>query len=132
MPALLRRLGAAVALLWLVVSLTFVLVRAAPGDPAALLLPPTADAADAARLRTSLGLDRPLAVQYARWLGATLRGDLGTSFAQGRPVATVLAEALPPSLALGAARTSTNVSETTSQSSARAAPRRRSRAGTER
>ncbi len=103
MPALLRRLGAAVALLWLVVSLTFVLVRAAPGDPAALLLPPTADAADAARLRTSLGLDQPLVVQYGRWIGATLRGDLGTSFAQGRPVATLLAEALPPTLALGGA-----------------------------
>ncbi len=103
MPAPLRRLGAAAALLWLVVTLTFVLVRAAPGDPSALLLPPTADAADEARLRAALGLDRPLAVQYARWLGATLRGDLGTSFAQGRPVATILAEALPPTLALGAA-----------------------------
>ncbi|MDF1503841.1 ABC transporter permease [Roseisolibacter sp. H3M3-2] len=103
MPALLRRLGAAAALLWLVVTLTFLLVRAAPGDPAALLLPPTADAADEARLRASLGLDRPVAVQYARWVGATLRGDLGTSFAQGRPVATILAEALPPTLALGGA-----------------------------
>jgi peptide/nickel transport system permease protein len=82
-PALLRRLGAAAALLWLVVTLTFLLVRAAPGDPAALLLPPTAHAADEARLRATLGLDRPLAVQYGRWLGATLRGDLGTSFAQG-------------------------------------------------
>ncbi len=103
MPALLRRLGAAVALLWLVVSLTFVLVRAAPGDPAALLLPPTAEAADATRLRSALGLDRPLAVQYGRWLGATLRGDLGTSFAQGRPVAEVLGDAIPATLALGTA-----------------------------
>jgi peptide/nickel transport system permease protein len=44
-----------------------------------------------------------VAVQYARWLGATLRGDLGTSFAQQRPVATILGEALPPTLALGGA-----------------------------
>jgi peptide/nickel transport system permease protein len=102
-PALLRRLGAAAALLWLVVSLTFVLVRAAPGDPAALLLPPTAEAADALRLRAALGLDQPLVVQYGRWLGATLRGDLGTSFAQGRPVAEVLGDAIPATLALGTA-----------------------------
>ena len=101
MPALLRKLTATLALLWLVVTLTFVLVRLAPGDPAALLLPPSASAADAARLRAALGLDRPLAAQYAHWLGRTLRGDLGTSIAQGRPVATVLGEALPPTLALG-------------------------------
>jgi peptide/nickel transport system permease protein len=81
----LRRLAAAAALVWLVASLTFVLVRLAPGDPAALLVPPSATADDAARLRAALGLDRPVAAQYARWLGGLLRGDLGTSFAQGRP-----------------------------------------------
>ena len=63
MLPLLRKLAAAAALLWLVVSLTFVLVRLAPGEPATLLLPPTAGAADAARLRAALGLDAPLAVQ---------------------------------------------------------------------
>ena len=89
--------------MWLVASLTFLLVRIAPGDPAALLIPPAATAADAARLRTALGLDQPLAAQYGRWLAHLLRGDLGTSFAQGRPVAAVLGEALPASLALGAA-----------------------------
>jgi peptide/nickel transport system permease protein len=98
-----RRLAAAVALVWLVASLTFVLVRLAPGDPAALLVPPSATAADAARLRAALGLDQPLAAQYGRWLSGLLRGDLGTSFAQGRPVSAVLGEALPASLALGAA-----------------------------
>jgi peptide/nickel transport system permease protein len=100
--ALLRRLGAAAVLLWLVVTLTFVLVRAAPGDPAALLISPTATLADAARLRAELGLDAPAAVQYARWMGAMLRGDLGESFATRRPVSAVLGEALPVSLALGA------------------------------
>lgn len=101
MPFLLRRLGAAAALVWLVLTLTFVLVRAAPGDPAALLVPPTASASDAARMRSELGLDAPLAVQYARWAGRTLRGDLGESFALRRPVVRVLAEALPVSLFLG-------------------------------
>jgi peptide/nickel transport system permease protein len=99
----LRRLAAAAALVWLVASLTFVLVRLAPGDPAALLVSPSATAEDAARLRAALGLDRPVAAQYGRWLAGLLRGDLGTSFAQGRPVAAVLGEALPASLALGGA-----------------------------
>ena len=96
-----RRLSAAVVLLWLVVTLTFVLVRLAPGDPAALLVPPTATPADAARLRAELALDAPVAVQYARWMGGLLRGDLGESFTQRRPVTGVLRDALPVSIALG-------------------------------
>ena len=90
-------------LLWLVVTLTFVLVRLAPGDPAAILVPPTATPADAVRLRAELALDAPIAVQYARWMGGLLRGDLGESFGQRRPVNEVLAEALPISLGLGLA-----------------------------
>ena len=89
-------------LLWLVVTLTFVLVRLAPGDPSAFLIAPGASEADAARLRAELGLDRSMFVQYARWLGGTLKGDLGTSFASGQPVARALAEAAPISIALGA------------------------------
>jgi peptide/nickel transport system permease protein len=95
------RLAAALVLLWLVVTLTFVLVRLAPGDAAALLVPPTATPADAARLRAELALDAPVAVQYAKWMGGVLRGDLGESFTQRRPVAQVLGEALPVSLGLG-------------------------------
>ena len=89
-------------LLWLVVTLTFVLVRLAPGDPSAFLIAPGASEADAARLRAELGLDRSMLVQYARWLGATLTGDLGTSFASGLPVLHVLADAAPVSILLGA------------------------------
>lgn len=103
MLLLIRRVAAAAALVWLVLTLTFVLVRAAPGDPAALLVPPSATASDAARLRAELGLDAPISVQYARWAGALLRGDLGESFALRRPVTRVLADALPISLFLGVA-----------------------------
>lgn len=102
MPLLARRLGAALLLLWLVVSLTFALIRMAPGDPAAFLVSPTASAADVARTRAELGLDRSIVVQYARWLGATLRGDLGESFATRTPVTRVLRDAAPISLGLGA------------------------------
>jgi peptide/nickel transport system permease protein len=103
LPAALRRAGAALVLLWLVVTITFALVRLAPGDAAALLIPPGASAEDVARLRSELGLDQPVAVQYARWIGNLLRGDLGESFALRRPVADVLRDALPVSLGLGLA-----------------------------
>jgi peptide/nickel transport system permease protein len=91
----------ALVLLWLVTTLTFALIHLAPGDPATLLIAPTASADDAARLRTALGLDAPLLVQYARWIGGVLRGDLGTSLTRAQPVATVIGEALPVSLFLG-------------------------------
>lgn len=103
MRALIARLGGALLLFWLVVSITFLLVHLAPGDASALLVPPDASQADAARLRARLGLDAPVAVQYARWSLAVVSGDLGTSFATGRPVTQVLGEALPVSLALGGA-----------------------------
>ncbi len=73
----------------------------APGDPATFLLPSNASAADAVRLRATLGLDQPVAAQYARWTGRMLHGDFGTSFSEGRPVVTVIRDALPISLALG-------------------------------
>jgi peptide/nickel transport system permease protein len=103
LPLLARRLAAAVALVWAVATLTFALVHLAPGDAAELLAPPAASAADAARLRRELGLDRPAAEQYARWLAHLVRGDLGESFAQRRPVRALVAEAAPVSLALGGA-----------------------------
>ena len=101
--AVLRRLAGALFLLWLVLTITFALIRLAPGDAATFLVPPSATAADAARLRADLGLDRSIAVQYARWAVALLHGDLGESFALHQPVARALADALPVSLGLGAA-----------------------------
>src|SRR5688572_15947158 len=100
---LVRRVAAAALLLWLVVTLTFALVRLAPGDPAAFLVAPGASEADAARVRAELGLDRSMLVQYARWLQALLTGDLGSSFASGLPVSRVLADAAPISILLGGA-----------------------------
>jgi peptide/nickel transport system permease protein len=98
-----RRLRDAIILYWLVVSLTFVLVRLAPGDPATMLVPPDASPASAAALRREFGLDASYPVQYARWVGALLTGNLGESFASHEPVARVLARAAPISLGLGLA-----------------------------
>jgi peptide/nickel transport system permease protein len=102
-PALVRAFSRTVLLYWCVLSLTFALLRLAPGDPSTFLLPPGASAADATRLRTELGLDRPLALQYARWVTRTLHADLGRSFVDQRPVLTILGDALPVSLVLGGA-----------------------------
>ncbi|MGH2900549.1 MAG: ABC transporter permease, partial [Solirubrobacteraceae bacterium] len=82
---LLRRIGGALLLLWLVLTITFALIRLAPGDAATFLVPPSATAADAARIRNELGLDQSIAVQYARWLAALLHGDLGESFSLRQP-----------------------------------------------
>jgi peptide/nickel transport system permease protein len=103
---LVRRAGGALLLVFLVVSLTFLLLHAAPGSPADSVLvdSPAAGRAEAkARLEHALGLDRPLHEQYLAWLAGVARGDLGTSFGSGRPVTRILAEALPATLLLGAA-----------------------------
>ncbi len=99
--AVARRLGGALALLWAVATLLFVLVHAAPGDPALFLVPPVASASDLARVRADLGLDRSIGAQYVGWTARLLHADLGQSFAQRRPVSRVLGDALPASVALG-------------------------------
>jgi peptide/nickel transport system permease protein len=98
-----RRLAGAAALFWIVLTITFLLARVAPGDPAMLLVSPNATAQDQARMRAQLGLDAPLLVQYAKWAGGLFKGDLGESFARRAPVSQVLAEAIPVSVGLGAA-----------------------------
>ncbi len=103
MRRFLIRLFDAILLLWLVTTLTFALIHLAPGDPATLLVSPTASAEEVARQRARFGLDAPLTTQYVQWIGGTLRGDFGTSLASARPVRSVITEALPISLALGGA-----------------------------
>ena len=97
-----RRLIGSVLLVWGVVTVTFFLAHLAPGDPMDLLGDPTVRAEDLDRLRTRYGLDQPLVVQYVRWLGALASGDLGTSLVRQRPVAHILAEAIPHTLRLTA------------------------------
>ena len=99
----LRRLLLVVPQAWLTVSLLFLLFRLVPGDPAALIAGPGGTQAQIDRIRADLGLDRPLALQYVAFLGDLLRGDLGTSLAFGRSVASVIATRVGPTLALMAA-----------------------------
>lgn len=94
------RLGLGLGLVLAVVSVTFVLLNFAPGDPAQLWVGPNADAAELAAARRALGLDRPAAERYLIWLFDFARGHWGTSLAQQRPVARVIVDALPYTLTL--------------------------------
>ena len=100
---LLRRGGAALVLLLLVLSATFALLHLAPGDPTQLVASPRIPPEQRAQLRRIYGLDRSLATQYFAWLGAAARGDWGISFVHHRPVTDVISRALPPSLLLAGA-----------------------------
>lgn len=103
---LLRRLAASLLLVWVVVSLTFVLVHAAPGSPVRVLGGQAGGAAEQERrLERIYGLDRPLHEQYLDWLASVARGDWGASLATGRPVARMIGEALPNTLLLAVAAT---------------------------
>jgi peptide/nickel transport system permease protein len=96
------RLLQAVGVVLMVTTLTFVLVHLAPGDPiSAALDRPGVTEAVRQQWRESFGLDKPLGVQYVRWVANAARGELGYSFSYRRPVRDVLADTLPRTVLLG-------------------------------
>src|SRR2546426_7452714 len=96
----LRRLGASVPVLMLVTAGVFALLHLAPGDPIDVMMAESVDGTVKANLRRELGLDRPLYVQYAAWMGRLLRGNLGRSIRNGEPVIENVRRRLRPSLEL--------------------------------
>jgi len=100
MAYVLRRLVSLLITLWLVSLVTFLLLQVIPGDPAQLILGTEAPPEALQSLRAQLGLDKPWPVRYLVWLAGALRGDLGTSLRQERPVASLIAERLPVTLSL--------------------------------
>lgn len=101
-----RRLGRAAVVMWAAFTLTFVVLRVLPGDPVALMLSgrngfDTVPPEQVAAVRTELGFDRPFLVQYADALTGVLNGDFGRSIQTGQPVSAMIAESLPPTLAVG-------------------------------
>ena len=86
-----------------VVSLVFFLIHLIPGDPVEYILGDSARPADREALRSELGLDRPLVVQYADYLSGLVRFDLGHSLHSKQPVSTLLLERLPATLELSLA-----------------------------
>lgn len=97
---LVRRLVLTVPVLVGVATLVFLLIHLVPGDPAVAMLGDTAAEKDLGDLRAKLGLNQPLAQQYVRFLTGLVRGDLGTSFRYGTPVATEILARMGPTLEL--------------------------------
>jgi ABC-type dipeptide/oligopeptide/nickel transport system permease component len=100
---LFRRVIATIPVVVLISLLVFLLIHAAPGDPADLLLSDEASPQDIADARRRWGLDQPIYIQYLRFLANILAGDLGTSFRYSDPVISLIGERLPATIELALA-----------------------------
>ena len=100
MTVLLRRVATTVPVVLGITLVTFVTLHLFPADPARLLAGPGADEAQVQAIQRELGLDRPLPVQYVRYLGDLVTGHLGRSIQTGQPVADDLLRRLPATLEL--------------------------------
>ena len=97
---ILRRIAATVPVMLIVAVLVFLMLRLTPGDPAAIIAGDNANDEQIAAIRTRLGLDAPIVVQFVQWLGNLLRGDFGESFYFKRTVAELILGRVEPTLAL--------------------------------
>jgi len=96
----LRRLLATFPVLAMVAVFVFLILRLTPGDPAAIMAGDNATSAQVAEIRERLGLDRPLPLQFAGWIGDVVRGDFGESFFFKKQVVELIADRLEPTLSL--------------------------------
>ena len=102
---LVRRCAQFIPVFFGITVLSFTLIHLAPSDPVSVRLSLGGIAVDpvtAAQMRTEMGLDRPLPIQYGDWLIRFLHGDMGISYRSDRPVAAMLLQALPYTLAIAA------------------------------
>jgi peptide/nickel transport system permease protein len=99
---IIRRLIQALFLVWGCATLVFFMVRLIPGDPVVQMLGPEYTPEAAEVIRVKLGLDEPFHIQYLRWFGNVLTGDLGGSIATGETVADIITTGLPKTLSLAA------------------------------
>jgi len=97
---ILKRLVATIPVMGVVAVVVFLMLRLAPGDPAAVLAGDIASPDDVKRIRTALGLDEPIHTQFVIWMGRLVRGDLGTSIISNLPVTQMIRQRLEPTLAL--------------------------------
>ena len=97
---ILGRLVATIPVMGVVATVVFLLLRLSPGDPATILAGDAASPEQIAAIRTRLGLDQPILVQFAEWMWRLLQGDLGTSIISNQPVTKLIGERLEPTLAL--------------------------------
>ncbi|MSP35595.1 MAG: ABC transporter permease [Limnohabitans sp.] len=97
---LLRRILAVLPVLFVVSLVVFLILRLAPGDPAAVIAGNSATNDDIAKIQVQLGLDRSIPVQYGIWMGNVFRGDLGFSYYLNKPVTELIAQRVEPTLSL--------------------------------
>ncbi|PWJ88154.1 MULTISPECIES: ABC transporter permease [Mesorhizobium] len=97
---ILRRMVSAIAVMAMVGMFVFLLLRLAPGDPAAIIAGKSATAEMIAGIREKLGLNDPMPIQFIRWVRDMLGGDFGTSIFAGRPVLELIGQRLEPTLSL--------------------------------
>src|SRR5690349_15726832 len=95
MGFLLRRATIAIPTLFGVATVVFFMVRLIPGDPARVIAGDSATPEQVGRIRTSIGLDQPVSVQYLRFPSTPLHGRLGTSTVTGHPVLADIGHRLP-------------------------------------
>jgi len=100
MRFVLRRVGSAVILLFAASLLVYVLLSPAFGDVARNILGENASEQQIVKLTEQLGLNQPVLVQYAHWLGHVFTGDLGTSYFTSQPVWDVIAARIPVTVSL--------------------------------
>ncbi|MBU6497351.1 MAG: ABC transporter permease [Rhodospirillales bacterium] len=100
LASLTRRLLVAVPILLVVSALLFTALRVLPVDPAAMSMPPNATRAEIEQARIQMGLNKPLPVQYAIWLGRAAHGDFGQSIHLRRDALRLVAETLPATIEL--------------------------------
>lgn len=98
-----KRLGQSALAIFLTLTTVFVLIRLAPGDPAYAMAGPLASSDDIERIRTSMGLDQSVFVQYLRYLQGLLHLDLGTSYSFQAPALDVVLDRMPYTLTLSIA-----------------------------
>jgi peptide/nickel transport system permease protein len=97
---LVQRLAGTIPVLLLISLLVFILIHAAPGDPTLMLLGEETNAAAVAKAKEHWGLDRPLYIQYFKFIASAAAGEFGKSFKYGEPVASVIKTRLPATIEL--------------------------------
>src|SRR5215475_11009929 len=97
---IIRRLLSTVLVMAIVAVFIFLLLHLSPGDPAAIIVGDNATQVQIDAVRKQLGLDDPLAVQFARWLGGVLSGNFGTSIFSHEPVSKLIVQRIEPTVSL--------------------------------
>jgi peptide/nickel transport system permease protein len=100
LPLIIKRVAATFPVMAVVALTVFLLLHLTPGDPAQIIAGDYATPQDVAKIRTALGLDKPLLTQAGIWLANVLRGDLGTSIYSGMPVTKLIGQRVGPTVAL--------------------------------